>query len=292
MELSMSSPRFGVCLLPTDQTLPPVALAQAVEARDLDMLFFAENSHVPVVHRKNSYHSPEMVQPFARMHDSITALAACAAATSRIQLGTGVCLLTERDPIITAKAIASLDHLSDGRVIFGIAGGWIKEAMEHHGSPFKERWRIVRERALAIRTLWRDNPAEFHGEYVDFDPLEMLPKPLQCGGPPIYIGSNSAKVPARVAEYADGWMPIYDRYAGDPLADLRQACDAAERDYSEMTVLLFGAPMDEAVIGDFIARGCDGFVFLVPPERLHEVPAALDDIAELRARVVTRCGAP
>jgi len=278
-------PRFGVCLLPTDQTLTPPDLARAVEARGLDMLFFAENSHVPLVHRKNSYHRDNLVQPFARMHDSITALAACAAVTERIQLGTGVCLLTERDPIITAKAIATLDHLSGGRVVFGIAGGWIKEAMEHHGSPFRERWRIVRERALAIRTLWRDDPAEFHGEYVDFDPLWLHPKPLQAGGPPIYIGSNSADVPARVAEYADGWMPIYDRYAGDPLADLRRACDDAGRDADAMTVLLFGAPHDARVIEDFIRRGCDGFVFLVPPERLHEVPRTLDQIAALREQL-------
>ncbi len=277
-------PRFGVCVLPTDQTLPPPDIARAVEERGLDMLFFAENSHVPVVHRKNSYHSDTLVAPFARMHDSITALAACAAVTERIQLGTGVCLLTERDPIITAKAIATLDHIANGRVVFGIAGGWIKEAMEHHGSPFRERWRIVRERALAIRTLWRDDPAEFHGEYVDFDPLWLHPKPRQRGGPPIYIGSNSAQVPARVAEYADGWMPIYDRYAGDPIDDLRRACDAAGRDFGEMTVLLFGAPLDAAVIAEFTARGCDGFVFLVPPERLGELPTALDEIAALRAR--------
>lgn len=277
---------FGVCVTPTDQTLPPAAIAQAVEARDLDMLFFAENSHVPVVHRKNSYHSPEIVEPFARMHDSITALAACAAVTDRILLGTGVCLLTERDPIITAKAIATLDHLSGGRVVFGIAGGWIKEAMEHHGSPFKQRWRIVRERAQAIRTLWQEDPAEFHGEYVDFAPLTLQPKPLQPQGPPIYIGSNSSKVPARVADYADGWMPIYDRYAGDPLADLQQACSEAGRDYGDMTVLLFGAPLEAAVIEDFINRGCDGFVFLVPPDQLDDVPRALDDIAAVRRAVL------
>lgn len=278
-----TTPRFGICVLPTDQTLAPPAIARAVEARDLDMLFFAENSHVPVVHRKNRYHSESLVTPLARMHDSITALAACAAVTTRIRLGTGVCLLTERDPIVTAKAIATLDQISDGRVLFGIAGGWIKEAMEHHGSPFRERWRIVRERALAIRTLWRDDPAEFHGEYVDFDPLWLHPKPRQPGGPPIYIGSNSDKVAARVAAYADGWMPIYDRYAGDPLADLRRACDAIGRDYDEMTVLLFGAPRDARVLEDFSARGCAGFVFLVPPERQHTIEQTLDEIAALRA---------
>ena len=154
--------------------------------------------------------------------------------------------------------------------------------MEHHGSPFGERWRIVRERALAIRALWRDDPAEFHGEYVDFAPLHALPKPYQAGGPPIYIGSNSAQVPARVAEYADGWMPIYERYAGDPLTDLARACDAVGRDPASLTVLLFGAPPDLRVLEDYRRRGCDGFVFLVPPERQHDMPRALDEIAALR----------
>ena len=143
----------------------------------------------------------------------------------------------------------------------------------------------MRERALAIRALWRDSPAEYHGEWVDFGPSWSYPKPFQPGGPPIYIGSNSDAVPARVADYADGWMPIYDRYEGDPLADLRRACDAAGRDFQAMTVLLFGAPQDEKVLEDFTARGCDGFVFLVPPARQHEMETALDEIAALRARL-------
>lgn len=273
--------RFGVCLLPTDQTLPPPALAQAVESRGFDLLFFAENSHVPIVHRKNAYHRPEIVEPFARMYDSITALSACAAVTDKLILGTGVCLLTERDPIITAKAIASLDHLAQGRVIFGIAGGWIKEAMEHHGAVFRERWKIVRERAQAIRTLWREDPAEFQGDYVNFAPLHCLPQPYQAGGPPIYIGSNSAKVPARVAAYADGWMPIYDRYEGDLISDLDAACDAAGRERTEIDLVLFGTPSDATVIGDFIHRGCTDFVFLVPPENYAELESHLDELAKL-----------
>jgi probable F420-dependent oxidoreductase len=218
------------------------------------------------------------------MYDSITALSACAAVTERIKLGTGVCLLTERDPIITAKAIASLDRISNGRVIFGIAGGFIREAIENHGCSFKQRWAVVRDRALAIRTLWREDPAEYHGEFVDFDPVWSHPKPLQPGGPPMYIGSNSAKVPGRVADYADGWMPIYDRYEGDPIADLKRACDEQARNFDDMTVYLFGAPRDERIIADFVARGARGFVFLVPPES-DDVMTELDDVASLALRI-------
>jgi|TARA_B110000495_G_C22988202_1_gene581621 probable F420-dependent oxidoreductase len=274
--------RFGICVLPTDLIPPPVQLAQTVESKGLDMLFFAENSHVPVVHRKNSYHRPEIVQPFARMYDSITALAACAAVTSRIQLGTGVCLLTERDPITTAKSIATLDHISQGRVIFGIAGGWIKEAIENHGCPFKERWAVVRERALAIRALWQTDPTEFHGDYVDFKPLTMMPKPFQKGGPPIYIGSNSSKVPARVVDYADGWMPIYEKYEGDPLVDIKAACEKSGRDPSEITTLLFGAPRDQSILQDYATRGCAGFIFLIAPEQSGNLIPILDEIKKLR----------
>jgi len=276
--------QFGVCLLPTDLGAAPVDLARAVEERELDMLFFAEGSHVPVKHTQNAYSTSDAVKPFARMYDSITALAACAAVTTRIKLGTGVCLLTERDPFITAKSIATLDRISNGRVIFGIAGGFIREAIENHGSSFKHRWSVVRERALAIRTLWNNDPAEFHGEYVDFDPVWSHPKPIQAGGPPMYVGSNSAKVPARVADYADGWMPIYERYDGDPIADLQQACDARERDFTDLTLYLFGAPRDEHIIEDFIARGAHGFVFLMPPDA-NDIMYELDALAALAERM-------
>ena len=276
--------QFGVCLLPTDLGPTPIELARAVEERDLDMLFFAEGGHVPVKHTKNAYRTSNAVKPFARMYDSITALAACAAVTTRIKLGTGVCLLTERDPIITAKSIASLDRISDGRVIFGIADGFIREAIENRGSPFKSRWAIVREKALAIRTFWNNDPAEFQGEYVDFDPIWSQPKPIQVGGPPMYIGSNSAKVPARVAAYADGWMPIYERCAGDPIADLRRACDECKRNFNELTVYLFGAPTDDQVIDDLISRGAHGFVFFTPPET-NDIMHNLDEIALFAERL-------
>jgi probable F420-dependent oxidoreductase len=274
--------RFGVCVLPTDLILSPTEIALAVEEKGLDMLFFAENSHVPVIHRKNSYHRPEMVQPFARMHDSLTSLAACAAVTQRIQLGTGVCLLTERDPITTAKAVATLDHISNGRVIFGIAGGWIKEAIENHGCPFKQRWEVVRERAIAIKTIWANDPAEYHGKYVNFEKITSFPKPLQKHGPPVYIGSNSSKVPDRVVDYADGWMPIYDKYEGDPLNDLSEACLKKGRDPKDFTTLLFGAPRDISVIEDFANRGCKGFIFLVPPEQSDDILSVLDEIKNLK----------
>ncbi|MDA0821793.1 MAG: TIGR03619 family F420-dependent LLM class oxidoreductase [Proteobacteria bacterium] len=276
--------QYGVCLLPTDLIAAPVDLARAAEQRELDAMFFAEGSHVPVKHTNNAYTSSAVVQPFARMYDSITALAACAAVTSKITLGTGVCLLTERDPIITAKAIASLDQISNGRVIFGVAGGFIREAIENHGSSFKDRWAIVRERALAIQTIWTNEVAEYHGEFVDFGPLWSYPKPRQVGGPPLYIGSNHGKIPDRVVDYADGWMPIYERYAGDPVEDLRRACATKNRDFAELTIYLFGVPLDEKIIEDFTKRGVHGFIFLIPSES-DQVMSELDKVAALVERL-------
>ena len=287
----INRPSFGVCVMPTDLILTPVEIALAVERAGLDSLFFAENSHVPIVHSKNKYHSDEIVEPFARMFDSITALAACAAVTEKIQLGTGVCLLTERDPIITAKSIATLDHISKGRVIFGIAGGWIKEAMENHGTNFKERWKVVKEHARLIRSLWKEENISFSGDYISIkDDILQFPKPYTPGGPPIYIGSNHKRVPDRVADYADGWMPIYDRYEGDgdPVTDLKKSCVQAGRNYDEMTIMLFGAPYEFEALKPLAESGYHGFIFLIPQERSDDIPGVLREIVELKKRIFNR----
>ena len=282
---------FGACVMPTDLMIPPTEIAIIAEKFGLDSLFFAENSHVPIVHSKNKYHSDDIVQPFARMYDSITALSACAAVTKKLLLGTGVCLLTERDPIITAKSIASLDHLSKGRVIFGIAGGWIREAMENHGANFKKRWSIVKENALLIRSLWQEETITFDGEFYRIKRnIKQFPKPYTKGGPPIYIGSNHKKVPSRVADYADGWMPIYDRYEGenDPISDLKQSCKEVGRDYKEMTVLLFGAPYDHQLLATLASEGYHGFIFLVPQERANNISDVFAEIASMKAQLTKK----
>ena len=279
---------FGVCVMPTDLILPPAEIAVAVEKAGLDSLFFAENSHVPVVHSKNKYHSEDIVEPFARMFDSITALSTCVAVTEKILLGTGVCLLTERDPITTAKSITTLDHLSKGRVIFGIAGGWIKEAMENHGTNFKDRWNVVKEHALLIRSLWEKETITFRGDFVSIEEsIQQFPKPYTPGGPPIFIGSNHRRVPSRVADYADGWMPIYERYEGnaDPISDLKKSCLETGRNYEDMTVLLFGAPFDYETIKSLASDGYHGFIFLIPHERSADIPGVLNEIVEIKNRL-------
>lgn len=275
---------YGVCLLATDKTHTPTALARAVEARELDMLFLPENSHIPVKRDKEWPYAEALLDPLSRLYDPFVALSAAAAVTSRLLLGFGVCLMTHRDPINTAKAVASLDLLSGGRVILGVAGGALDEAMRNHGSPFRQRWQIVRERTLAMRTIWREDPAEYHGEFVDFEPMRSFPKPLQRGGPPVWIGSNSKQVPARVADYADGWIVYNGRYPGDAVGDLREACDRCGRPFEDLTLTLMDAPWDAEECRVFLAQGYSKLIFLVPPGT-GDIDAALDRITTVVTRL-------
>jgi probable F420-dependent oxidoreductase len=202
---------FGVSMFPTDYAIQPVELAVAAEQRGFESLFFPEHTHIPTSRRTPYPGGGELPKEYSHTHDPFVALGAAAAATKRIKLAPGVCLVVERDPIVLAKEVASLDMISNGRVIFGIGGGWNVEEMENHGVSAKGRWKLVREKVLAMRAIWTKDAAEFHGQYVKFDPIWSWPKPVQKGGPPIILGSQSARVFERVVEYCDGWMPIRRR---------------------------------------------------------------------------------
>lgn len=280
---------IGVLVLATDRTPSPPRLAREVEMRNLDMLFLPENSHIPRDRKRDWPPVADMLDPLSRLYDPFVALSAAAAVTERLLLGFAVCLMTHRDPINTAKAIASLDLLSSGRVIFGVAGGALDVAMRNHGTEFRSRWKVVRERVLAMRTIWADDEAAFSGEFVDFGPMWCYPKPLQPVGPPIWIGSNSKWVPGRVADYADGWIVFHGRYDGDAIADLRAACAARGRDFSDISVALADAPWDAARAADFIARGYRKLIFMLPPD--EDPRHALDRAAVLAEAVKRRVGA-
>ena len=280
--------QVGVCVLATDRGVPPPRLAREVEARDIDMLFLPENSHIPVERKRDWPNIDGLLDPLSRLYDPFVALAAAAAVTERLLLGFAVCLLTHRDPINTAKAVASLDLLSHGRVILGVAGGVLDVAMRNHGTEFKHRWRVVRERVLAMRTIWTEEAAEFSGEFVDFGPLLSYPKPLQTVGPPVWIGSNSKWVPGRVADYADGWIVYNGRYQGDAIADLREACVRKEREFAALTLALMDAPWEQDAAARCVEQGYRKLIFLVPPS--VELPAALDRVAEITGGLRRRFG--
>ncbi len=273
-------PSFGVTIFPTDKCIQPAELAKAVEERGLDSLFFPEHTHIPASRQSPFPGGGDLPEHYWRSHDPFVALAAAATVTSRIKIGTGVCLVIERDPITLAKECASLDYISGGRFMLGIGAGWNKEEMENHGADFKNRWKIVREKILAMKEIWNNDEAEYHGEYVDFDPIWSWPKPVQAGGPPIWMGANSKWAYDRIAEYCDGWMPIGGTMSGG-MQSLKDACAVRGRDINSVTIALFGAPGDLDQVRSRIEQGFTEFVFGLPQEGADSVLPILDNYAKL-----------
>jgi probable F420-dependent oxidoreductase len=264
--------RCGVIIFVTDKSIQPVELARAVEER---------HTHIPTDSVSPFLPGGEVPEPYRRTYDPFVVLGACAAVTESIALGTGICLVSQRHPITLAKEVATIDSMSNGRFIFGIGAGWNKPEVENHGTAFEQRWAVLRERVLAMKTIWTQDEAEFHGEFVDFDPIWSYPKPVQAGGPPIWIGANSIYVADRVAEFADGWLPIGGRAGGANLDQLRAACDKRGRSFDDITLALFFPPLDEGEARAQIELGYSELIFGLPSESADRVLPVLDDIAAL-----------
>ena len=275
---------FGVTMFPTDYSIQPVELARAVEERNLDSLFFPEHTHIPASRATPFPGGGDLPKMYWHTHDPFVALGACAAVTSTIKLGTGICLVIERDPITLAKEIASVDTISNGRFILGIGAGWNREEMENHGANYPRRWAEVREKVLAMKAIWSQDEAEYHGEFVNFDPIWSYPKPVQEGGPPIWIGANSDWVFDRLAEYGDGWMPIGGLGSGN-MDKLNTAFDKAGRSVNDLDMALFGAPTDIDKLKGRIDQGFDHLIFNLPSDGPDKVLPLLDKYAELKTQV-------
>jgi len=277
--------KVGTIIFATDRSIQPLELARAIEERGLDSLFVPEHTHIPLESKSPFLPDGKLPEAYLRTYDPFVVLGAAAAVTNRIALGTGICLVSQRHPISLAKEVATLDRLSNGRFIFGIGAGWNKPEVENHGIEFERRWQIVRERILAMKTIWREDEAEFHGEYVRFNKMWSYPKPVQPGGPPIWIGANSRYVVDRVAEYADGWLPIGGRAGGASIADLRAACVRRGRRFEDITLAFFYAPFDEAEARARIVEGYSHLVYALPSGSRDEVLPVLDRVADLARRL-------
>ena len=278
---------FGVMMFPTDYAIQPAELARAVEERGLDSLFFPEHTHIPTSRKSPFPGGGELPTEYSHTHDQFVALTAAAVVTKRIKLGTGICLVIERDPILLAKEAASLDMISGGRLILGIGGGWNAEEMENHGTNFKRRWKVLRERVLAMREIWSKEAAEFHGEFVNFDPIWSYPKPVQAGGPPILLGSEAKRAPERVVDYCDGWMPINRRpeQLAEGLKAIREAADRAGRRFDTIQLGLFAAPGKEDAARRVIEMGFTHLIFPLPPAKADAVMPLLDGYAALSEKL-------
>lgn len=275
--------QFGASIFLTDYTIQPGELAAELEQRSFESFWAPEHTHIPVSRSTPYPAGGDLPKEYWHLYDPFLALTAMAAVTTRLRLATGICLIIERDPITTAKEVATLDRLSNGRAIFGIGGGWNAEEMGNHGTDYKKRWRVLRERVLAIKEIWTKDEAEFHGEFVNFDPIWSFPKPVQKPHPPIVMGGYGPTTFDRVTEFCDGWMPIAMRVGdlAERISELKRKVEAAGRDPESISITVFAAKPDHAAIERLESAGVGRAVFLLPPADRETVLPLLDRYAAL-----------
>jgi probable F420-dependent oxidoreductase len=267
----------GAFYFPTDYGMDAGDLARALEERGFESLFFCEHTHIPISRRTPFPSGGELPRRYKHTHDPFVALSFAAAATTKLRLGTGIALMPQRDPIITAKSVASLDQLSDGRFLFAVGGGWNVEEMENHGARYETRFKLLRERVLA-KALWTEEEAQFHGEFVNFDPVWLYPKPKQKPHPPIYLGGETDHTIKRVVEFCDGWFP---RARGNweprsAATRLREAATQAGRDPTRLSITVFNAPADRAALTPYVEAGIHRILLEIPDRSPDEIVRGLD----------------
>jgi probable F420-dependent oxidoreductase len=274
--------KFGATIFPSADAIAPAELGRALEERGFESLWVAEHTHIPASRKSPWPGGADLPQMYYETMDPFVALTAAATATSTLKVATGIALVPQHDPITLAKQVASIDQVSGGRFLFGVGGGWNAEEMENHGTDFSTRWKLVRERIEAMKAIWADDPAEYHGEFVDFDPIWSKPKPVQAPHPPIHVGGASPWGPRRAARYGDGWMPINGRGSMlDELTVLAEECDKVGRDVGEIELSLYAAPVDAGEARRHEEAGVHRFVFGLPPFGADALLPLLDDMAKV-----------
>ncbi len=277
--------KIAVAIFPTAETMRPVEFATTAEALGFESIWFPEHSHIPTSRQSpwgGNKGAPPLPDYYARTYDPFVALGACAAATSTIKLATGICLVAQRDPIHTAKEVASVDGLSDGRMIFGIGYGWNREEMGQHGTRYGDRRDILRDRIFAMKALWTQDEATYDGEHVSIEPSWAWPKPTQQPHPPIVLGGAAGPKTAKdIAEFCDGWMPIGGRSFTTGWDEVRKACEAIGRDPGTIELGVFNAPPDEGKLVALAEAGLTRAVVNMPQGPRDEVLAELERVAPL-----------
>ena len=276
--------QVGISMMTADHAISPIALARGAEERGLDLLLLTDHSHVS----SNSPGPDGVIRQTppanSRTLDPFASLAAAAAVTSRILLGTGVCLVVQRDPIHTAKEVATVDLLSEGRFLFGVGGGWDAAEMGNHGTEYPRRWKLLRERVEAMKVLWSTELATYQGEFVNFQGLWQWPKPVQRPHPPIMVGGNGARTLQRVVRFGDEWIPGARSIGPEELATRKTVLNGLARDAGRapIPVSLFGCPMDKALAQRYAGAGLRRLTFEMPDKPEGEVLSLLDRVAEWR----------
>ncbi len=274
---------LGVSMFVTDYSIDPGTLGREAEARGFESLWMPEHTHIPVSRKSPWGGGPVLPQHYKETLDPFMALTAAAMTTSRIKLATGICLVVERDPIHTAKQVATLDYLSKGRVLFGVGGGWNREEMENHGTAFETRFELMRERMEAMKALWTNEVAEYRGTFVNIEPSWCWPKPVQKPHPPIIVGGAFPYGARRAIAYGNAWMPVGGRDL-DPLAvapRFRQMVAEAGRDPASVPMSVFGPAHDPSLLKSYRDAGFDRTILLLPTAGRDAALQALDKAAEL-----------
>ena len=275
---------IGISTFAGTYGLGPVELGRAVEERGFESLFWAEHTHIPV---RSTRANGESTRRYAESLDPFVALSAVAAVTTTLTIGTAVCLVTQRDPFTTAKAVASLDQVSGGRLEFGVGAGWNREELADHGTDPRTRMALLAERVEAMRHIWTEDEAEYHGRFVDFEPVWSWPKPLRRPHPPVLVGGNGPSTEDRVLAFGDGWLPqcgplqSVDELSRRTASLQRRAREAGR---GPVPVTLFGTP--PRLLGEFAGAGVDRCLLLLGPGDEVELLSTLDKWATLTEQLV------
>lgn len=276
--------KLGITIFATDETIDVVELCRAAEEREVDSFWLPEHTHIPTSRRTAPpVGGDELPREYRRTLDPLVALSGCAAVTDRIRLGTGVMLVAQREPIVTAKALATLDLLSHGRVDLGIGFGWNEDEMNHHGVELATRRDVAREHVAAMRALWTEEEASFHGEHVSFEPSWSHPKPVQSPLPVLVGGGHGPKLLSHVVGYADGWIPVGGSGLTGAVPRLRTMLEAADRDPNGFRIVPFGSLPTVGKLAHFASLGITEVVCRVPSVGRDEARRELDDIVEIWA---------
>jgi probable F420-dependent oxidoreductase len=276
--------KFGVTMFPTDYTISPAELAVAAEERDFESMWFPEHSHIPLSRQSPFPGGGDLPKQYYDCMDPLVGLASAAAVTKSLKLCTGICLIIQRDHFQLAKEISTLDRVSGGRAVMGIGGGWNAEEIADHGTDFKTRFQLMRERVAALKVIWTQEKAEYHGEFVDFELMATEPKPVQKPHPPIIVAGGFPQAAKRAIEYGDGWLPIDGHKLNviEVLPRFREMATEAGRDADALGVSLFGVAGDiaeERQLARYRDAGIERVIFRLPSQGRDAILPLLDQFA-------------
>ncbi|MBI3127382.1 MAG: LLM class F420-dependent oxidoreductase [Candidatus Tectomicrobia bacterium] len=278
--------QYGLCIFPTDYAMMPADLARAAEERGFESLLFPEHTHIPSSRKTPWPGGAEIPKEYLHSLDPFVSMGAAAAVTRTLKVGTGICLVIQRDPIVTAKEVASVDFMSGGRVLFGVGGGWNREEMENHGTRFESRWAVMRERIEAMKEIWTKDAATYHGQHVNFEAIWSWPKPAKKPHPPVLVGGDGPRTLERVVRYGDEWMPIprgKDVSFKEKMDRLNEMAAKAGR--GKIPVSLFFAPPEAGALERHKKDGVHRCLFYLPSAGKDILLPKLDELAALARKV-------